>query len=99
MSTSPGVTNRPDTSTTFLASPAGIVSATRAIFPAVIATSIRRLMSLRGSMTCPPLSSRSYCGCAHATFVKSTAAATIARRFISQSPCAGGYDTVVKRFG
>ena len=36
---------------------------------------------------------------AQAAFVKSTAAATIARRFISQSPCAGGYDTAVKRSG
>src|SRR5439155_5349097 len=38
--------------------------ATRAIFPPAMATSITLLILFFGSITCPPLRSRSYVGCA-----------------------------------
>src|SRR5262249_22240940 len=71
MSTSPGVTYSPDTSTTLKASAGSMRAATAATLPSAMATSRTALMRFLGSMTWPPLRSRSYfccagCGCAGA---------------------------------
>src|SRR5579884_1046451 len=65
MSTSPGVTYRPDTLTDFSARAGSMFCATAAILPSLIATSRTALILFLPSMTCPPLSSRSY-SCANA---------------------------------
>ena len=62
MSTRPGVTYNPETSTVFNASAGLIVAATAAIFPPAIATSRTALILFRASTTCPPRRSRSYFG-------------------------------------
>jgi hypothetical protein len=59
MSINPGVTNNPETFTTFVACEAGMAAATRATLPLAIATSMRASMLFLGSMTRPPCSRRS----------------------------------------
>src|SRR5258708_38456347 len=64
MSTSPGVTYSPETSTTLSAPAGSMPAATAATLPAAIATSRTAVIPFLGSMTCPPFNSRSYFGCA-----------------------------------
>ena len=61
------------------ASAGGIAGATSAIFPAAIATSRTASTPLRASMTCPPLSSRSYLGVDAGACGRTGPAATAAR--------------------
>src|SRR5437868_14307017 len=79
MSMSPGVTYRPETSTTFNASAAAIAGATAATLPFAMATSRTALMRLRGSMRWPPLRSRSYFCCGGACRAGMGMAAAITR--------------------
>src|SRR5215472_14499840 len=62
MSIRPGVTYRPEASTTFAASSAGMSFSTAAILPSKTATSLFPSKPFAGSMTWPPLSSKSYRG-------------------------------------
>src|SRR5262245_25377360 len=66
MSTSPGVTYNPETSTTLNAAAESRRAATAATLPSAIATSRTALIRFLGSMTWPPFRSRSYFCCAGA---------------------------------
>src|SRR5262245_27198575 len=67
MSTRPGVTKSPETSTVLKASAGSMRGRTAAILPAAMATSRTAFVPLRGSMTCPPRRTRSYFGAAART--------------------------------
>src|SRR5260370_2839534 len=89
MSTSPGVTYSPDTSTTLSAPAGSMPAATATTLPSAMATSRTALIWFLGAMTWPPFNSRSYLGCASgwaiAARTRHTPAAYVAFSFIRSS--------------